>query len=375
MESEFKACLQTIDMAYEEIVEKAPEVPELLKDGFSMEQFVDTLGTIFKEQDTYEYSLECFKMLADGKDTITAADLNRSDLEAEDIDFLEELMSSLTQPNEKGARRRSLTGAPVLDYTQFLQEVYLGKASAAAEEEARLKAEAEAEEQRQLDEEEEERERERAEREEKERAEREAAKAEERKAKEEAEEAARKAAEEARLAAEEAKRKAEEAKLAAEAEEKKRKEEEAARIAAEEERKRKEEEEKELQRLQREKELEEERKRKEEIARKRKEGKQGMLYKKGGTKGSSVFSRANWNLRFFSVGEDGVLKYYKDDSGKDLKGEIALSECKAFRLGNHRERLNCVLFELRNGETFFMSAESEAEAEAWLAVVKLYVDE
>ena len=108
---------------------------------------------------------------------------------------------------------------------------------------------------------------------------------------------------------------------------------------------------------------------------KRKEGKSGFLFKKGGTKSSSVFSGANWNQRWFAVGEEGVLRYYKDQECKDLKGEIALSECKAFRLGNHRERLNCVLFKLKNGETFFMSAETESEAIVWLNVVKLYVDE
>ena len=372
VESEFKACLQTLDMEYEEVVEANPSIPEMLKDGISLEQFVDLLGSIFKEQDTYDYSLECFKMLADGKDTITAADLEKSDLDPEDIDFLEELMSQLTEPNQKGARRRSLTGAPVLDYNQFLQEVYLGKASAAAEEAAKLAAEADAEEQKLLDEEEAERDREREEREREEREEREKAEAEEKRAREEAEEAARKAAEEARKAAEEAKRKAEEAKRKAEEEELKRKEEEAARIAAEEERKRKEEEAREKIRLQKEKEAEQERKRQEVRAQKRKEGKQGLLYKKGGTKGSSVFSRANWNQRWFVVGEEGVLRYYKDESMGDMKGEIALSDCKAFRLGNHRERLNCVLFELKNGETFFMSADNEVEAENWLEVVKLY---
>ncbi|QDZ25716.1 hypothetical protein HOP50_18g82570 [Chloropicon primus] len=375
VESEFKACLQTLDMEFKEVTDANPGLADRLQEGISLQEFVDILGAIFKEQDTYEYSLECFKMLADGKDTITAADLNKSDLDPEDIDFLEELMSQLTEPNQKGARRRSLTGAPVLDYNQFLQEVYLGKASAAAQEEARLQAEADAEEQKRLDEEEAAREKEREEREERERKEREKAEAEERKAREEAEETARKAAEEARKAAEEAKRKAEEAKLAAEAEEKKRKEEEAARIAAEEERKRKEEEAKEKVRLAKEKAEAEERKRKELQAQKRKEGKQGMLYKKGGTKGSSVFSRANWNQRWFVVGEEGILRYFKDQDMKDMKGEIVLSECKAFRLGNHRERLNCVLFELKNGETFFMSADSETEAEDWLSVVKLYVEE
>jgi hypothetical protein len=75
------------------------------------------------------------------------------------------------------------------------------------------------------------------------------------------------------------------------------------------------------------------------------------------------------------VGEEGVLRYYKDEQQLDLKGEITLEECKAFRLENHRERLNCVLFELKNGETFFMSAATEEEAEEWLDVVKLYVAE
>ena len=374
IESEFKACLQTLDMDYDELVEKNPEVQTMAKNSINMEQFIELLGTIFKEQDTYEYSLECFKTIADGKDTITAADLNNADLDPEDVDFLEDLMSSMSK-NEKGARRRSLTGAPMLDYNQFLQEVYLGKASAAAEEEARVKAEQDAEEQRKIDEEEDRREKEREQREEAERIEREKLEAEERKAREEAEEAARKAAEEARKAAEEAKRKAEEAKKAAEEEEKKRKEEEEARIAAEEERKRKEEEAKELQRLQKEREAEAERKKQELRMQKRKEGKSGFLFKKGGTKSSSVFSRANWNQRWFAVGEEGVLRYYKDQECKDLKGEIALSECKAFRLGNHRERLNCVLFKLKNGETFFMSAETESEAIVWLNVVKLYVDE
>ena len=373
-ESEFKACLQTLDMEFEYVLEKTPEVAAMLEEGgsgVSLEKFQEILGTIYKEQDTYEYAMECFKTLANGKDTITAGDLSSADLDPDDLDFLEEQMASVTAPNAQGGRRRSLKGLAVLDYNQFLTKVYQGDAAAdEAEKEALAAANAAAE--RAFAEEEQQRENERLAREAEERKERELAEEAERKAREEAEEAARKAAEEARIAAEAAKKAAEAAKKAAEEEEAKRKEEEAARIAAEEERKRLEAEALERARLEKERKIAEEKKKQEALLAKRKAGKEGYLYKKGGTKGG-MFSRGSWLQRWFVVGEDATLRYYKDKGDAEAKGEILLTDCKAFRLGNHRERLNCVLFELKNGETFFMSADTEMDAEEWLVTIKLYV--
>mmetsp|Transcript_7839 Transcript_7839/g.9088 ORF Transcript_7839/g.9088 Transcript_7839/m.9088 type:complete len:901 (+) Transcript_7839:3-2705(+) len=347
-------------------------------DEMELQPFVEWLSSLQRDTDTYEQLLQSFIIIADNKPLMSEQQM-KSALKPEHMDYLRGRLMSVEGSNFNyklyAAEVFGQEAIEDADVAQAIKDIEAQKEAKRAaerkriEEEERAKKEAEA--------------KARAEAEARAAqaaAEEEARKEEERRLAEEAQAKRVAAAAAAEKAAAEAKERAEKAAAAAAAEAQRLKEEEEARKLAEAEAAKKAAEAKAAEERKVQEAAEKEKKRKEELQNKKAAGKKGFLTKLGGSK-KGLFSVHNWKRRFFQVGADGVLRYYEstDSSGKKegvgLKGEIDLSKCKGLRAAaNHKDKFNCVAFELpERAETFWASADTAEDRDHWVEILTLYM--